>query len=103
MWYEKLDFDENPFKNGDLINYQDLIDEILYTISSGNILFIEGKEGTGKTALLKEAIKKFGGKGKIAYIDCNKVDNPNIEDVITKKSSFFAKLSGKKPKDMIVL
>ena len=43
--------------------------EVVYRIDSGNMLLIEGKKGVGKTALLKYAIDKFKGFGRVVYID----------------------------------
>jgi hypothetical protein len=47
MWYEKLDFEENPFLDTEktiLIGFEDIIEDVLYNIESGNIIFIEGKK-----------------------------------------------------------
>ena len=66
-WYEELDYDENPFEvNTRMVGQENLLDEAYYTIMSGNILVIEGEEGTGKTKLLREVIRKFGGKGTVS-------------------------------------
>jgi len=103
-WYEEFDFDENPFMDNEdteLIGYEDLLDEINYRIASNNVLFIEGKEGRGKTALLRKTIDKFKGSGKLVYLNGKKLDGSfNIEDVLKKKQGLF---SGKRPKNMILL
>lgn len=100
-WYEELDFDENPFNmDSKFIGNEETLEELFYTIMSGNIVIIEGKSGSGKTRLMKEVIKKFGGKGKIAYIDCKTIDTElNIESIIQKKKGWFRK----NPKNMILL
>lgn len=105
MWYERYDFEENPFKNEEreLISFNVIIDEVLYRINSGSLVFIGGKEGSGKTAILKKAIEKFRGEGKVAYVDCKKVDDPNIEKVILKKYGLFNRLFHSKPSGMILL
>jgi len=103
-WYEELDFEENPFVDNEeteLIGYDDFIDEINYRVVAGDILFIEGKEGTGKTALMKRAISKFKGGGKVVYLNGKKMENGfNIEEVLKKKQGFFKK---NYPKNMILL
>src|SRR3989344_1705432 len=105
-WYEQLDFDENPFQDNEdtkLVGFDDIIDEIHYRIHSGSIVFIEGDEGSGKTALLRKAINTFKGRGKVIYINCKKVDEPNIVDALRKKYGLFSRLFRKLPRDMIVL
>ena len=50
------------------------------------MLLIEGKAGTGKTALLKYAIDNFKGKGKVVYVDGNKLNKRlNVSDLLKKK------------------
>jgi chromosomal replication initiation ATPase DnaA len=98
-WYEELDMDENPFETDSLDSDFEIIgkdkecDEVIYKISSGNLLVIEGPEGSGKTALLKHAIDNFKGKGKVIYVDANKLSKRlDINELIRKK-----------PKGMILL
>jgi Cdc6-like AAA superfamily ATPase len=106
MWNDELGFDHNPFsvdKETNLVGYDDIIDEILYNAESGNILFIESPEGYGKTTLLKLVINKHKGQGKVVYINCNRLEDLNIENVIMKRYGFFKRLTSKTPKEMIVL
>lgn len=98
-WHEKLDFDENPFNLNPLetdfsfIGKDKDAKELLYRIVSGSILLVEGKEGTGKTALLKYAIDNFKGKGRVIYVDGEKLNKRlNVADMLKKK-----------PKGMILL
>ena len=105
-WYEELDFDENPLKKSDtkFIGNEEVLKEAYYSIVSGNILIIEGGEGTGKTKLLKEVIRKFGGRGRVAYISAKALDRElNIEDVLVKKNGLLGMLFKKYPKNMILL
>ena len=52
-WYEKLGFDENPFELDPLKTEFSIMGvdkeakEVLYRISAGSMLVIEGKEGSG--------------------------------------------------------
>ncbi|MFH1331666.1 MAG: AAA family ATPase [archaeon] len=106
-WYEELDLDQDPFTDTEdtpLIGYEDTIQEIFYRIAAGDMLFIEGKEGSGKTALLRRIIARFRGRGKIIYLDGKKLDkNVNIGETLEKSVGFWNKLLGKQPSNMILL
>lgn len=105
-WYEQLDFDENPFEdpeNARLVGYEEIVNEVLYNIDAGNIIFIQAPPGSGKTAILRRAIQQFKGEGKVAYIDSNKVKDLNIERVLEKASGLLGTLFHSKPKGMIIL
>lgn len=91
-WFEELGFDNNPFELNPLETDFNLIGkekegkEILYRIASGSMLLIEGKTGTGKTALLKYAVDNFKGEGKVVYVDGNKLNKRlNVSDLLKKK------------------
>ncbi|MDD5331435.1 MAG: ATP-binding protein [Candidatus Nanoarchaeia archaeon] len=106
MWYEDLDFDFNPFEDNPeirMIGYDEVIDEAIYGVHAGNIIFIEGKEGSGKTAILRRVIDRFKGKGKVVYIKCSEIKDLNVEEVLTHKYGFIKRLFSKTPKDMILL
>jgi Cdc6-like AAA superfamily ATPase len=104
-WFEELEFDNNPLTaETKYIGDKNILDEAFYSIISGNMIVIEGKDGKGKTKILREVIKKFGGKGKIAYVNCKKLDKQlNIEDIVTKKNGILGSLFKKQPKNMVLL
>ncbi len=104
-WFEELDFDENPlYIETKYHGNEELLNEAFYTIESGNILVVEGEEGHGKTKILKEVIKKFGGKGEIAFIDCKDLDKElNVEKVIIEKNGLSGWLFKVYPKNMVLL
>jgi DNA-directed RNA polymerase subunit RPC12/RpoP len=98
-WYRKFGFFHDPLEIKPLKETYTLQgrnkekEEILYRILSGNLLLIEGKPGSGRTALLKHAIDNFRGKGKVVYINAGELSKRlNISDYIEKK-----------PKGMILL
>ncbi len=98
-WHEELGLGDNPFNLNPLetdfsfIGRDKEAKEILYRIISGNMLLVEGKAGTGKTALLKYAIDNFKGKGKVIYVNASKLNKRlNISNLLKKK-----------PKGMILL
>ena len=104
-WYEELDFDENPFTiESKYIGNREVLEEAYYSVISGNIIIIEGEKGSGKTQILKEMIKQFGGYGRVAYINCKKLEKAlNVEEVIKKKNGILSWLFKKDPKNMILL
>lgn len=106
-WYEEIGLEQNPFidtETTELVGYEDVIDEMFYRITAGDMLFIEGKEGSGKTALLKRVIARFKGRGKIIYLDGKKLDkNVNITEVLKKSLGFWKRLMGKEPENLILL
>ncbi len=104
-WYEELDFDENPLKKETrCVGNEEILKEASYSIMSGNMLIIEGTPGTGKTKLLREVIKQFGGYGRVAYVNCKELSQElNVEDVLIKKNGILGWLCKKYPKNMILL
>ncbi len=109
-YYEKLDFDEDPFttnpkKHSDkLVGMDDVLEEAFYRINSGNMLVLQGKEGTGKTSILWNVIKRLGGRGQIIYFDCSDADKDlNITKLLEGRMGLAGILLGKKPKNMILL
>ena len=109
-WFEELDFDENPFDTNPkkypekLVGLTEIFEDLIYRIESGAMVFLEGKEGFGKTSLLWNAIKKKRGKGKIIYVDCDMLDEDlNIEKLMINRHGLSGKLFKTKPKGMILL
>ncbi len=104
-WYEEMDFDENPLKNETKsVGNEDVLKEAYYSILSGNILVLEGEEGTGKSKILREVIHQFGGNGRIAYIPCKTLQRElNIESILVKKNGILGMLFKRYPRNMILL
>lgn len=106
-WYEELDFEQDPFIDTEdtrLVGYEDTIQEIFYRIAAGDMLFIEGKEGSGRTALLKRIISRFKGRGKIIYLDGKKLEkNVNLAETLKKSTGFWKRIMGREPSNMILL
>lgn len=104
-WYEELDFDENPLSlETKGIGNEEVLKEAFYSIIAGSVLVIEGEHGTGKTKVLKEVIRKFGGEGKVAYLNCREMQRElNVEDVIARKNGLLGFMFKKYPKNMILL
>ncbi|MBW2970538.1 AAA family ATPase [Candidatus Woesearchaeota archaeon] len=109
-WYEELYFDENPFDTNPkrfadkLVGLHDVLDELFYRVSAGSIVFIEGKDGFGKSSLLWNIIKKYKGKGKIIYVDCSAISyDLNIEKLLINSQGLGGRLLRKMPQGMILL
>jgi len=106
MWFNDLGFSENPFDDSarhKLAGNENIMEDIIYNINAGNIVFIEGKPGSGRTAILKKAIQSFMGFGKVSFVECQKIKDLNIEDVLKGKYNFIERIFSKMPNGMIVL
>lgn len=108
-WFENIGFRKNPFSlnpfanNIELIGRQEELDEIVYRIRSSGMLFIEGKEGYGKTTLLRNAINSF--RDRIIYVNCNNIQKQlNIESLLINKHGFVkGRLLRNMPVHMILM
>lgn len=87
-------FELDPLKaDFGLIDREKEAEELLYRVTSGDMVLLEGKRGLGKTQLLKYVIDNFRGKGKVIYVDGKKVSKHlDINELIYEK-----------PKGMILL
>src|SRR3989338_7555729 len=96
-WYKEIGFFSNPFSikplafHDEVIGYD--IDLVFNKIENGEVLFIEGDYGKGKTTILKKIIRRFGGKRELIYYSCNITDN-NIDFDRLKLSNGLTKLVG---------
>ncbi len=107
-WYENHGYVEDPFstKKGAFIehsvNLSEPAEELTYHIEAGNMVLVEGAEGTGKTALLFTAIERFKGEKKIIYFDCSK-DTVDVKSIMQKKYGVLGKLLNITPKGMVMM
>ncbi|MCA9478251.1 MAG: hypothetical protein KC535_03840 [Nanoarchaeota archaeon] len=80
MWYEKVGYAYNPFiiKPGffddEVIGYDEEVDKIVDLLRNGEMIFLQGNFGLGKTSILKYIINEFTGKNKVVYISRNRSD-----------------------------
>ena len=105
VWYENYDFESDPFLKPEMtFGSKKVVDELVYRVESGSLVYIEGPAGAGKSSVLRKLIDEFGGKGKVIFFDCGQIDRKvNIELLMTGKYGFFGKMFKVKPKDMILL
>jgi len=88
-----------------LVNYSQLVEDLLYYTASGSIVMLEGEEGSGKTMMLRQIINRFKGHGKVVYVDGSEIRGRlDVEKVLNKKGAgFIGTVMKKKPKGMILL
>ncbi len=106
LWYKKLGFHNNPFSikpaafRDELVAYD--MPYIYKKITNGEILFVEGEYGTGKTTILKNIIRRFRGENRIIYYSFNTGDF-NLNALLDGANSFFRKVAGLRVKNIIML
>jgi Cdc6-like AAA superfamily ATPase len=109
-YYEMLEFDENPFSTNPnrftdkLVNMEDILNEVYYRIKSGNMLVIKGPKGTGKTSILMNVTQRFGGYGKVIYVNSEKIGKDlNITKLLKNRYGIMGRIFNKTPKNMTLL
>ena len=105
-WYWELGFNANPLsiKPGSLSNdvIAHPVEKIMNRIEKGSVQFIEAPPGSGKTAVLKRIIERFGGKGKLIY--CNCINGESVRPGrLLRNSGLAGKLFGRMTRDAIFL
>ncbi len=110
LWYRKLGFYSNPLSikpaafSDNLIGYGRIVEEIKSLIEQGSFVFIEGKLGTGKTAVLKKIINYFRGQKKVIYYSLDQSEkNIDLDSLLHGRYGFIGKLLKIKPKGIILL
>ncbi|MDD5331434.1 MAG: hypothetical protein PHE43_01245 [Candidatus Nanoarchaeia archaeon] len=107
IWFRELGFWNNPFSikpgafDNEIYGYD--IDLILSKIENGEVLFIEGGYGRGKTSILKRIIERFGGEKKLIYYSCNRTESSIDVDSLIKGRTFWTKLFGMMDDNLILL
>lgn len=108
LWYKEYGFHGNPFsiKPGafhyKVIGYD--LEEVFEKIDKGQVIFIEGKYGQGKTTTLKHIISRFGGRKEVMYYNCNRMDDYlYVEKLLNGRFGMIGRLLNRSPKNMIVL
>ena len=110
LWFKKYGFFSNPFSikpapfDFKVIGQDKILEDLYYKVPNGNMAFIEGKFGNGKSTILKHLINKFRGDKKVIYFACNRIDKDlDIEKLLIGKYGFWGRLFKVHPKDMLVL
>lgn len=110
LWYRRLGFHNNPFSikpavfHDGLMGYEDLLDDVSYSVLKNKLLFVEGDFGKGKTTMLKRLLRDFGGKKEVIYFSCNRLDaRLDVDRLLRGKFGFWGKLFDMKPQNMVLL
>lgn len=107
LWYKKLGFYNNPFSikpgmyDNELVAYD--MPFIYKKIEKGEILFLEGEYGTGKTTILKNIITQFRGKNKIIYYSFNTESGFDLNKLLDGANTAIRRVAGLKVKNVIML
>ena len=94
-WYKTLNFAKNPLDirpNPNVIGLKEEEKALINHINRGDICFINGLTGSGKTSLLHRVQKKLKDHSFI-YLDANELpQNFNLEEELKSKRSIIDKL-----------
>lgn len=105
-WFEKRGFFENPFgtePSAEPTGLNEISEELHYRVASGSMVFLEGRDGSGKTSLLKQVIQKFRGFGKVIYLSLKDDKKFDVKKIMQRRYGFLGELFNITPKDMILL
>ncbi|MBT4441118.1 hypothetical protein HOC98_03360 [archaeon] len=110
VWFRELGFFNNPFSikpaiySDRIVGYEEVVDEIAFSVLNKKMLFLEGEYGEGKSTILKRLINDFGGQKQVIYYSCNRMEaRLNVKKLLNGRYGFWGKLFDMKPKDMILL
>lgn len=97
---------KNPFStkpNTNLVGLEEKKEKLRKHIEGGNICFLNGPAGTGKSSLLKWVQSKVK-KHKVIYLNGKELDEYfNLNEHLLKQRSFFERLFRLKPKNAVLL
>jgi len=103
-WYHELGYGKNPLtirptETNDLMGHEKIIQRIIYQLKIGNVIFLEGSYGTGKSSILKYIRTAF--KSNILYFNC--AQQKDLKKSIMKKRALMRKLLFMKPNKLLLL
>ncbi|MAE13637.1 hypothetical protein CMO92_03655 [Candidatus Woesearchaeota archaeon] len=99
VWFKVFGWQENPLDvrpNSELIGLEGQEEQLRNHIDKGEVCFLNGLTGSGKSSLLKRMQEEMTGH-KFIYLDAQ--DLPpgfNLEEELKKKRSFFDMITFKK-------
>ena len=108
MWYEKLGFTGNPLdvrSNSNLVGVEDIEENLINYIKSGQICMIYGFTGSGKTSMLERIQKKLNlEEYKFIFISGDRIKpEHDLEKDLQEGRNFFEKLIRRKPRNYVIL
>ncbi|MBI4448131.1 ATP-binding protein [Candidatus Woesearchaeota archaeon] len=107
-WYKKFRFDNNPLDvrpNPNLVGLEEEEEKLVNFIRKGDVCFLNGLTGSGKTSLLQRVKERLGNNYSFIYLNAEDLpENFNLEEEIKKKRSFFDIITFRQaPKNLPVL
>lgn len=107
MWYKEYGWKINPFNikpSPDIVNFESEKQKLIDYISSGDVCFLIGKPGSGKTSLLKW-IENNLKKHFVIYLNMETIDkNFSIKKFLYENTRFSRRLLGLEfPKNTVLL
>ncbi|MDD5253776.1 MAG: ATP-binding protein [Candidatus Nanoarchaeia archaeon] len=105
-WYKRYGFKENPFDikfNPNLIGVEEEQKKLMDYVVGGNVCFVTGESGTGKTSLLKWLELKVKNHTPV-YVDCEGIDEEfNFERYLKQHNTLFRSFFKEYPKNVVIL
>jgi replication-associated recombination protein RarA len=103
-WFQDLGFKRNPLgikptEDNNLLGYEKMMQRIVYQLKIGNVIFLEGGYGTGKSSILRSIRKTF--RDNILYFNC--AQQSDLKRKIMESRDIIRKIFFLKPKKMLLL
>lgn len=107
LWYEHFGFRENPFTikpSGEMLGHDSEFTTIAAKVSVGEVVFITGQYGFGKSTMLKSLISRFRGERRVIYYSCNTSDETiEFDNLLVNANNFLGKFLRLRKKGAILL
>lgn len=107
LWYREFGFNSNPFSikpaafTNEVIGHN--LKAIFKSIEKGQLVYVMGPFGTGKTTILKHIIGRYGGERRVVYYNCSLERSMQVGKLISGAGSMVNRLIGGAPKNLIFL
>ncbi|HLC58094.1 MAG TPA: ATP-binding protein [Candidatus Nanoarchaeia archaeon] len=107
MWYDYYGWKANPFSiktSTELIGLDNKKQELIQYVNNGDVCFLNGPTGVGKTSLLRWLEKNLKNH-KVLYIDAAGIQSGfSLTNYLKKQNTLFNRLRGKDfPKNTVIL
>ena len=109
-WYHSMGFYNNPFSikpsafSNEVIGYSQLTKGLKSKVANGEVIFIFGEYGTGKTTFLNDVLSDYKGKKQAIYYNCDIGDRSiDYDKLLIGAGGFLGRLFRIRKKNMIIL
>jgi len=114
IWYKEFGFSSNPFSikpavfDNEMFGNDSVTTKIVKKINDGEMVFISGEFGMGKTMILKKIVGEFRGRGlgekRVIYYNCDSSERAiDYDSLLINAGGFLRRLFGIRKKGMILL